>query len=81
MDGINRTTGANLRLPAVGLGCGDRKAAERIVQDANAATQNRIIDRRTEANRPALPQTALDRLLLTPGPLDRFADQQPADRT
>lgn len=78
MDGINRATAAAVHLPAVGLGCGDRKAPERIVQDANAAMQNQIIDRRTDAARPALPQTALDRLLSTPGPLDRFADAQPA---
>ncbi|MEH3123688.1 MAG: hypothetical protein PGN16_17230 [Sphingomonas phyllosphaerae] len=80
MNGINRATGATVNLPVVGLGCGDRKAAERIVQDANAAMQNQIIDRRADAARPALPQSALDRLLSTPGPLDRFADEQPVDR-
>jgi len=78
MDGINRVTGAAVHLPTVGLGCGDRKAAERIVQDANAAMQNQTIDRRAGAARPALPQTALDRLLSTPGPLDRFGDGGPA---
>lgn len=81
MDGINRTTGAAVHLPAVGLGCGDRKAAERIVQDANAVMQNQIIDRRMDAAKPVLSQTAFDRLLSTAGPLDRFADEQPVDRT
>lgn len=80
MDGINRATGAAAHLPAIGLGCGDRKAAERIVQDANAAMQNQIIDRHADSARPALPQSGLDRLLLTPGPLDRFADAQTVDR-
>lgn len=80
MDGINRVTGAAAHLPGTGLGCGDRKAAERIVQDANAAMQNQIIDRRADAARPALPQSALDRLLSTPGPLDRFADTGSVDR-
>ncbi|MDR6787195.1 hypothetical protein J2Y58_000533 [Sphingomonas sp. BE138] len=80
MDGINRATGANGQLAAVGLGCGDRKAAERIVQDAHAAAQSQITERRAEAAKPALPQTALDRLLSTPGPLDRFAGGHRADR-
>lgn len=80
MTVINVSDASSVRVAAPAVGCHDPKAAERCVQNATDAMQNQIIDRRADAARPALPQTALDRLLSTPGPLDRFADAQPADR-
>jgi hypothetical protein len=65
-------SGSNVRVVPVLPGCSDPKAAERILDDTNAAAWHQIIDRRAEAAKPALPPSSLDRLLAAPGPLDRF---------
>ncbi len=80
MTVINLADAASMRLAATCVGYQDPKAAERSVQNAGDAMQHQIIDRRAEAVKPVLPQTAFDRLLSTPGPLDRFGDMASDER-
>ncbi len=80
MDGMNGAGAPPVRIATILPGCGDPEAAERIVQNANAATEAQVVDRRAAAGKPAWPPSALERLLAAPGPLDRFRDPDRSDR-
>lgn len=75
---INVSDVSSVRVATLAVGCHDPRAGERCVQNATDAMQHQIIERRADAANPALPQTALDRLLSTPGLLDRFGESDPA---